>query len=718
MTSLHYQPLAEGEIRLLTIDTTSLSSPEIHISMSATQLNETTEYIALSYVWGSETNLRDIKLNGRSMSVTANLYDALTCMRKSIAVASLGFPAKIWVDAICINQGDISERNKQVTRMRDIYTQALIVWAFVGAETEHDQEGFKLMKALALKFQGLSQALDLGHKLPEDASQTIANSLENPGLEVAWKAMGRLLSRPWWTRAWVVQEIALARSAIFGCGEQAIDMYDVLLVGELLWAYMTQAVEQSDERAAARITVVDHFEGLDVGSRDASLLSLQNRIQRLDRKLQGMDQQTLAQAAQHLGVRDAQKRAASLTWTEVADFCLLSTRKIPGHTLTNVLARFKSRQCGNPLDKIYALLGLARPLMEPSILPVDYSLPVPVLWRRAVRAHLQLYKNLDILYLFSGLPTPKDFSSWAHEFTARWATHPGNLEVENEGVEFMASLGRSPQFGHQASDYHAGEEDEAGKERLMEESSCLCLNGVAVDTVKTAGQAFDPNDPSHIDSIRTEIEWQKSLQDLSEAHFHGLDGPALEQWKELAGVKEPFNQVKGTAFSLYRDQDNDVAVGSKSDQNDLIIAVWSSMISSGMLKKYPTGQTNLDAFIQTLMMDTVPCQEYAPLFHQRLAALKGHGRGDPFEPMFMSSGLLGSRFYVTDKGYYGLVPCDVQVGDQVCVLYGSKVPFLLRNISDTKYELLSWTFVLGLMNGEALANASIRHLSEKTFCLV
>jgi hypothetical protein len=718
MTSLYYQPLAEGEIRLLTIDPTSFSSPEIHISMSAAQLNETTEYIALSYVWGSETDRRDIKLNERSMSVTANLYDALTCMRKRIAMASLGFPAKIWVDAICINQGDIDERNEQVTRMRDIYTQAQVVWAFVGVETEHDQEGFNLIKALALKFQGLSQALDLGHKLPEDASQTIANSLQHPGLEVAWKAMGRLLSRPWWTRAWIVQEIALARSAIFCCGEQAINMSDVLLVGELLWAYMTQAIAQSDERAAERITVFDRFEGLDVGSRDASLLSLQNWIQRHDRKFQGMDQQTLAQVAQDLGVRDAQRRATSLTWTEVAHFSLLATRKIPGHILTNVLARFKSRQCGNPLDKIYALLGLARPLKEPSHLPVNYSLAAPVLWRRAVRAHLQLYKDLDILYLFSGSPTPEDFSSWAHECTARWATHPGNLEVKSEGVEFMASLGRLPQFGHQASSYHAGEEDKAEKERLMEESLCLCLNGVAVDNVKTVGQAFDPSDPSHIDSIRTEIEWQQNLQDLSEAHFHGFDGPALEQWKELAGVKEPFNQVKETAFSLYQDQDNDVVVGSKSDRNDLITAIWSSMTSSEMLKKYPTGQTNLDAFIQTLMMDTVPCQEYATLFHQRLATLKGHGRGDPFEPMFISSGLMGFRFYVTDKGYYGLVPSDVQVGDQVCVLYGSKVPFLLRNISDTKYELLSWTFVLGLMSGEALANANISHFIEKTFCLV
>jgi hypothetical protein len=193
----------------------------------------------------------------------------------------------------------------------------------------------------------------------------------------------------------------------------------------------------------------------------------------------------------------------------------------------------------------------------------------------------------------------------------------------------------------------------------------LCLNGVAVDTIKAVGQAFDLNDLSHINSISTQVESQQSIQDLSEAHFHGSDGPALEQWKELAGVKEPFNQLKGTAFALYRDQDNDVVVGSKNYQNDPITAVWSSMVSSGMLKKYPTGQKNLDGFIQTLMMDTVPCEEYAPLFHQRLATLKGHGRGNPFDPMFISLGLLGFRFYVTDKGYYGLATCDVQIGDRV-----------------------------------------------------
>jgi hypothetical protein len=62
---------------------------------------------------------------------------------------------------------------------------------------------------------------------------------------------------------------------------------------------------QSGERAAEKINVLEGFEGLDVGSPDASLFSLQNRIQRFDRKLEEMHQPTLVRVAQDMGVRDA-----------------------------------------------------------------------------------------------------------------------------------------------------------------------------------------------------------------------------------------------------------------------------------------------------------------------------------------------------------------------------------------------------------------------------
>lgn len=34
---------------------------------------------------------------------------------------------KVWVDAVCINQDDIDERNAQVLRIRDIFSQSLVM---------------------------------------------------------------------------------------------------------------------------------------------------------------------------------------------------------------------------------------------------------------------------------------------------------------------------------------------------------------------------------------------------------------------------------------------------------------------------------------------------------------------------------------------------------------------------------------------------------------
>jgi hypothetical protein len=50
----------------------------------------------------------------------------------------------LWIDAVCINQNDIWERNHQVGFMSFIYRQAYHVIAWLGPETEtsHEAIGF------------------------------------------------------------------------------------------------------------------------------------------------------------------------------------------------------------------------------------------------------------------------------------------------------------------------------------------------------------------------------------------------------------------------------------------------------------------------------------------------------------------------------------------------------------------------------------------------
>jgi hypothetical protein len=125
-----YRPLntARREIRLLVLhpgedilDLFSYSCSLIYVSM-----DEDPEYEALSYVWGSEANKQKILIDGRQLSVTANLAEALNHLYDSDSVR------KLWVDAICINQRDIRERSHQVQNMTEIYARARNVMVWIG----------------------------------------------------------------------------------------------------------------------------------------------------------------------------------------------------------------------------------------------------------------------------------------------------------------------------------------------------------------------------------------------------------------------------------------------------------------------------------------------------------------------------------------------------------------------------------------------------------
>lgn len=51
---------------------------------------------------------------------------------------------KYWIDQICINQGDSSEKNRQVPLMGEVYSKAGIVKAWLGEEAEDGEKAFRL----------------------------------------------------------------------------------------------------------------------------------------------------------------------------------------------------------------------------------------------------------------------------------------------------------------------------------------------------------------------------------------------------------------------------------------------------------------------------------------------------------------------------------------------------------------------------------------------
>lgn len=73
------------------------------------------DFEALSYCWGNAANFLRIYIGKEYIDVTQNLHDALLKLRDKEKARTL------WIDAICINQQDLSERSQQVTIMRQIY---------------------------------------------------------------------------------------------------------------------------------------------------------------------------------------------------------------------------------------------------------------------------------------------------------------------------------------------------------------------------------------------------------------------------------------------------------------------------------------------------------------------------------------------------------------------------------------------------------------------
>ena len=130
---ISYKPLdfVNFEFRLLTLLENEDSSEEGQIccELKHAYLDDSPQYHALSYCWGDPTVIAPILVNGLTMEVTTNLEAALRELRSQKVKT-------IWVDALCINQQDPTERGLQVMRMGLIYSRAFTVLAWLGPESD------------------------------------------------------------------------------------------------------------------------------------------------------------------------------------------------------------------------------------------------------------------------------------------------------------------------------------------------------------------------------------------------------------------------------------------------------------------------------------------------------------------------------------------------------------------------------------------------------
>ena len=175
-------------------------------------------YSALSYTWGDPRQLFHIHVLQDGMlcqlPIKENLCDALRRLRQDIPPHG---SLLIWVDAICINQDDIPEKNSQISKMAQLYNRAESVCVWLGPEDKDSGRAIDFIdRLLRLEdFDPLTQ---------------------DPGTPTEWAALHNLMQRGWFSRRWVVQEISLARNATLFCGQSSVSWPDFAAAAALFVA--------------------------------------------------------------------------------------------------------------------------------------------------------------------------------------------------------------------------------------------------------------------------------------------------------------------------------------------------------------------------------------------------------------------------------------------------------------------------------------------------
>lgn len=143
-------------------------------------------YTCLSYRWGTPDPNGLILINDKLFRVRQNLLDFLYMARENAETANL-----FWIDAICIDQSQVLERNHQVAQMGEIFSHATRVYVWLGANSDL-QDAFRILK-------------DPNSATASDWDITFAkrNLLEE-----------YVCNNPYWERAWIIQEIFLARTVL------------------------------------------------------------------------------------------------------------------------------------------------------------------------------------------------------------------------------------------------------------------------------------------------------------------------------------------------------------------------------------------------------------------------------------------------------------------------------------------------------------------------
>jgi hypothetical protein len=720
--TFEYTPLdiSRHEIRLLSVLPSPNDTDHISCILNVVSLDDEPRYSALSYVWGPESDEdEDITVNGQVLyRARANLVLALRYFRRCLAsTVSNESPLNwLWVDAVCINQQDIPEKNQQINLMPVLYSGAKQVISWLGGGDESLFKACDFIKNVvqAAKSSG-------GHSKPSRKRLTSSYSINNIHL---WKedsgektvdprllllfslseSVIDLFLLPYWHRVWVVQEVVLASEPecnIVVCGNEVMTFRDIQIFRNNWLALLRDL--QLDREWTAALSKTPAF----------NIMS--------------------DSWPEHL-----KKMEESLVVWSYYDF--IRGLRIQGDSLFYILLA-PAYQCIDPRDSVYGLLNV----VSSARLVPNYELSSREVYTHWFLTVLKDWQNTEPLY-FSGLAEGSKIEglpSWVPDLSL----------ARKDSPVWDATLAGTIETGIAAKDFGFGGRGLPEFPILLDGNKVLSTKGIICDVVADTNPIYTEYPGDSMASFCATILRQRGKT------YYRTGMPILQvTFRVLMCGINRFNAVEKERQGSLMARSKQLTIGTSqlhlNATMPLLQAVTKTMLARGHLEAVDLDDFVLEALCQpsptlgiditadfylaaafiAVMVSRDPREKmpYLPLwalglpygcsnFQHEFIECFSPGRSD-LEPLITPQILEDGRvkalvnsieryfetyehtFFFTASGLLGNGPRSIEAGDHVVVLEGAKMPFVVRKVGDN-FLLVGTCYVEGISDGEPAAMA-------------
>ncbi|KAI8712135.1 HET domain-containing protein [Fusarium sp. LHS14.1] len=656
--SAYTSTLDDTSFRLATVELVygvenNKNKPQIpSVTLTTYQISDATtpRYNALSYTWGPP------RRNAPRICVKTNLYDALLHLCQYC-------PGKpVWIDALCINQSNMAERQPQVSIMNKIYNGASTVLIWLGKLSAKLQLGLEIVDRVGELATREAQRIISNQRY--DLSLSLGDMKRNYGLEPLTldEADGliTLFESYWFSRVWVIQEVALAKEV-------------GVFYGDGILSY---------DKIGATATFL-HLTGLSVAIITAVTLA------RGDNSVDALDEVHIYQAERIQLLREWCRGGRS-NWLEVLPLIDFSAGIEDGQLISRpgkdgsaglILLKLLLWTIGfratDQRDVVCGLWGILQHMANaqgvdmPKHLRPNYDISAAKLLERVAREILETSGTLMLLTLVKGPSRRKTpgLPSWCPDFSPILDSHPLC----------------GPKFKSVAKVNAGGLELIGGSSTEIKDAK---VEGW-IKILSRMGQVYPPTGQSSLEAF-----WRTLIHD--DFSSRPAQSPQSENFRDvvLMLMFKRLNRVFGA--------------GGIEAVTELIQS-WKDIDLDGLAERYPNhiyGTSFLRSCCRRVgLLPETETERLLPPEESAVWTQSRRASAAVFE-LLLGGTLFFRRIALTSGGHLAHASESISAGDEVWIVSGCPSPLVLRRLGSERgrYCLISEGYVHGVMNGEVATN--------------